>query len=237
MTWACCGTARWAPCSAGSGRRRRWARTCAPINFGNVAQLEKAGRKLLVRLAREAPLLPGGEVSGVHRHRLVAEARLRVRQAGRPVRGHEDREQAGQGPRAERAGRDGQHAGLGAGDRRDPAAGRERRLRPGRGQPGLRGDRDRPGGRLHRAGHRPDGLRVLRGGGDRRDPPAGRPVLRHRPEQQQGQGRDRRHRRGRLDADQVPARAVGRPARLLGVRRRGRRDRGTPRSSRPRTRR
>ena len=30
-------------------------------NFGNVAQLEKAGRRLLIRLAREAPLLRGGE--------------------------------------------------------------------------------------------------------------------------------------------------------------------------------
>jgi hypothetical protein len=33
-------------------------------NWGNVSQLEKAGRKLLVRLARRAPLLPGaGELA------------------------------------------------------------------------------------------------------------------------------------------------------------------------------
>ena len=51
-----------------------------------------------------------------------------------------------------------------------------------------------------------------------------RPVLRHRPHEQQNQERDRRHRRGRLDAHQVPAGAVGRPARLLGLRSRGRRD-------------
>ena len=30
-------------------------------NWGNVQQLEKAGRELLVRLARQAPLLPGAE--------------------------------------------------------------------------------------------------------------------------------------------------------------------------------
>ena len=30
-------------------------------NFGNVAQLEKAGRRLLIRLAREARLLRGAE--------------------------------------------------------------------------------------------------------------------------------------------------------------------------------
>ena len=27
-TWRCCGTARWAGCSAGCGRRRRWGRSC-----------------------------------------------------------------------------------------------------------------------------------------------------------------------------------------------------------------
>lgn len=57
---------------------------------------------------------------------------------------------------------------------------------------------------MHRAGHRPGRLGVLRGRGDRRDPPAGRPVLRHRPEQQQGPGGDRRHRRGRLDPVRYP---------------------------------
>src|SRR5215469_452113 len=31
-------------------------------NWGNVLQLEKAGRALLARLARQAPLLPGGDV-------------------------------------------------------------------------------------------------------------------------------------------------------------------------------
>ena len=61
MTWTCCGTARWARCSAASGRRPRWARTCARYTWGNVAQLEKAGREFLAELARQSPLLPGAD--------------------------------------------------------------------------------------------------------------------------------------------------------------------------------
>ena len=61
MTWTCCGTARCPRCSAGSGRRPRWARTCARFTWGNVSQLEKAGREFLGDLARRAPLLPGAD--------------------------------------------------------------------------------------------------------------------------------------------------------------------------------
>jgi hypothetical protein len=39
--------------------RPRWGRTCA--TWGNVFQLEKAGREFLAELARRAPLLPGAE--------------------------------------------------------------------------------------------------------------------------------------------------------------------------------
>ena len=46
-------------CSAGSGRRPRWARTCAATTGGTSRQLEKAGREFLAELARRAPLLPG----------------------------------------------------------------------------------------------------------------------------------------------------------------------------------
>src|SRR5262249_25215637 len=59
MTWICCGTAGWARCSAASGRRPRWARTCAVIRGGNVVQLGKTRRKFLTALAQRAPLLPG----------------------------------------------------------------------------------------------------------------------------------------------------------------------------------
>ena len=41
----------WAPSTLGSHLR------C--YTWGNVSQLEKAGREFLVRLARESPLLPG----------------------------------------------------------------------------------------------------------------------------------------------------------------------------------
>jgi hypothetical protein len=36
--------------------------------WGNVPQLDKAGREFLAELARQAPLLPGGERAGLHRH-------------------------------------------------------------------------------------------------------------------------------------------------------------------------
>ncbi len=51
--------------------------------WGNVRQLEKASRQLLAELARRAPLLPGKDVAGVHRHRLDAKTGLRAPQAGR----------------------------------------------------------------------------------------------------------------------------------------------------------
>ena len=49
MTWTCCGTARCRRCSAGSGRRPRWARSCAPSPGGMSARLEKV-----------QPAVPGG---------------------------------------------------------------------------------------------------------------------------------------------------------------------------------
>ena len=50
-----------------------------------------------------------------------------------------------------------------------------------------------------------------------------RPVLRHRPDEQQHPGRDRRHRRRELDPYPVPAGDLGRSAGCLDLRRRGRR--------------
>jgi len=71
----------------------------------------------------------------------------------------------------ERAGRDHQHAAVGTGDRRYPAARRERRLRARRGQPRRPRHRHRTGVRLHRDDHRPDGLGLLQHRHDRHDPP------------------------------------------------------------------
>ena len=60
---------------------------------------------------------------------------------------------------------------------------------------------------------------------DQHDPPQRRVLLRHRPDELQHPGRDRPHPRRRLDRHRVPAGHLGRPALLLGLRRRGRRDR------------
>ena len=62
MTWTCCATARCRCCSAGSGRRPRWGRSCASFTWGNVLQLQKVHRQFLAELARRAPLLPGADV-------------------------------------------------------------------------------------------------------------------------------------------------------------------------------
>jgi hypothetical protein len=64
---------------------------------------------------------------------------LRPREAGRGVRPHEDPGQVGAGPGPERARCRDQHAAGGTGNRRDPAAGRERGLRPRRRGPGRPG--------------------------------------------------------------------------------------------------
>ena len=72
---------------------------------------------------------------------------------------------------AERAGRGGQHAAVGAGDRRHQAARRECRLRARGGQPGRPCHHYRPGLRLHRDDHRPAGLGLLQRRRDRRGPP------------------------------------------------------------------
>ena len=179
------------------------------FTWGNVRQAEKTSREFLARLSRQAPLLPGRRRAGLRRHRLHPEARLRAQEAGREVRPHQDPGQVAAGPGPERAGRDGQHPAVGAGDRRRPAARRERRLRPRRGQPGRRGRRHRPGLRRDRHDRRPDGLRVLRRRHDRRGPPGRRPVLRHRPGERQRPRRHRRHPRGRVEGDPLPARRSG----------------------------
>ena len=60
QTWACSGTARCPRCSAGSGRRPRWARTCAAIP-GGTSPAGEGGPGVPGALARRAPLLPGAD--------------------------------------------------------------------------------------------------------------------------------------------------------------------------------
>jgi hypothetical protein len=57
------------------------------FTWGNVSQLEKAGRELLAELARRAPLLPGAGTLAFTD--IDSETGLRARQAGREVRAHQ----------------------------------------------------------------------------------------------------------------------------------------------------
>ena len=122
-----------------------------------------------------------------------------------------------------------QHAAGRAGDRRDPAARRERRLRPRRGQPRRRAiGTAREAGctgpiivRLDSAYYNAAVIGAVRRGGARFSVTV--PMNRQHPR------RDRRHQRGRLDPDPLPARDLGRPARPAGS--------PTPRSPRCSTRR
>ena len=59
MTWTCCGTARWTGCPAGIRAPSTLGAHLRSYTWGNVSQLEKAGREFLAELARQAPLLPG----------------------------------------------------------------------------------------------------------------------------------------------------------------------------------
>jgi hypothetical protein len=108
------------------------------------------------------------------------------------------------GARAERAGRAGQHADRGAGDRRGPSARRQRRLRAGRGRVRRAGHAHGAGLRVYRCDRGTAGLGVLRGRGDRCDPPQRGVLLRHRPDGRPGRRRDRRHLRRRLDPISYP---------------------------------
>lgn len=55
MTWTCCGTAGCRGCSPGSGRPRRWARSCARSPHGHVQQLDAVGGDLLAGLTARIP--------------------------------------------------------------------------------------------------------------------------------------------------------------------------------------
>ena len=205
--------------------------------WGNVSQLEKAGREFLVALARRAPLLPGAGTLA-----FIDIDSMQKRVYGHHKQGARFGHTKIQGKSLLVRGLNALAATIstplvGAGDRRHPAARRQRRLRARRGQPGRPRHRHRAGLRLHRDDRGPAGLGVLQRRGDRRGPPRGRPVLRHRPDERQHPRRDRRHRRGRLDPDPVPARDLGRPAGRLDLRRRGRRGRSTRRSRRRKARR
>ena len=148
-------------------------------SWGNVRQLEAVNRQLLAELARRTPLLPGKDVLA-----FVAIDSMQKRVYGHKKQGArfghtKIQGKVPAGPRPERADGGDQHAAGRAGDRRDPAARRERRLGPRRGRLRRRGGEHGPRCRVHRADRGPDGLGVLRGEGDRRDRPRRRAVLCH----------------------------------------------------------
>ena len=73
--------------------------------WGNVSQLEKAGREFLAELARQAPLLPGADVLAFIDIDSMQKRVYGHQQAGRAVRAHEDPGEVAAGPGPERAGR------------------------------------------------------------------------------------------------------------------------------------
>ena len=105
--------------------------------WGNVSQLEKAGREFLAELARQSPLLPGADVLAFIDIDSMQKRVYGHHKQGRAVRAHEDPGEIAAGPGPERAGGSGQHAAIGAGGRGHEAARRERRLRARRSEPGC----------------------------------------------------------------------------------------------------
>ena len=93
----------------------------APAGEGEPAAAGRAGPPRPAAARQGCAGLPG--------HRLAAKTGLRPQEAGGGVRPHQDPGQEPAGTRAERAGRHHQHAAGRTGDRRHPAARRQRRLR------------------------------------------------------------------------------------------------------------
>jgi hypothetical protein len=195
-------------CSAGSAPRPRSDRTCAPNTWGNVAQLEKAGRQFLARLVREAPLLPGAGVL----------AFIDIDSMQKRVYGH--RKQGARFGHTKIQGKSLLVRGLNAlaaviSTPLSAPVIAATRLRGGnaasaRGAAGLAAQAiGRAGLRLRRHHHRPDGLGVLQRERDQGDPRPGRAVLGHRADELQHPRGDRRHSRGGLDGDPVPAGGLG----------------------------
>ena len=126
--------------------------------WGNVSQLEKAGREFLAELARQAPLLPGADTLAFididsmqkrvygHQKQGARFGHTKIQGKSLLVRGVNALAATISTPLA---------APVIAATRRRR---RERLLRPRRGQHRRPGDRHRPGLRLHRDHHRPDGV-------------------------------------------------------------------------------
>ena len=179
------------------------------FTWGNVRQLEAAGRELLAELARQAPLLPGADVLAfvdidsmqrrVYGHKKQGAAFGHTKIQGKTVlvRGLNMLAATVCTPVA---------APVITGN---PAARRQREHRPRRRELRRRGDRRRPVLRVHRDDRDPGRLRVLQCRVHRRLPPGRGVLLGHRPDGSRGHRRDRRDPRGCPDGHPLPAGDLG----------------------------
>ena len=179
------------------------------FTWGNVRQLEAAGRELLAELARQAPLLPGADLLAfvdidsmqrrVYGHKKQGAAFGHTKIQGKTVlvRGLNTLAATVCTPQA---------APVIAGTRLRGGSANTAR---GAAELRRRGDRRRPVLRVHRHDRDPGRLRVLQRRVHRRVPPGRGVLLGHRPDGSRGQRRDRRDPRGRLDGHPLPAGDLG----------------------------
>ena len=224
MTWACCGTGPWTSCSAVSAPRPRSARTCAPTPGETSCRSRRPAAELLARLSREAPLLPGADVL----------AFIDIDSTQKRVYGH--KKEGARFGHTKIQGKSVLVRGLNAliaavsTPLAAPAVAATR-LRGGnapssRGAEGLAAQAigtARDCGctgtivvRMDSAYYAAAVIAAIRRNGARFSVTA--------PVDRRHQDRDHRHPRRRLDRHRLPAGRLGRPAGLLGLRRRGRRD-------------
>ena len=206
-------TAAYAPSTLGSFLRS--------FTFGHVRQADAVASRFLLNLAEHTELLGRGQDAGtvLRRHRRHRRGGPRLRQAGRRVR-----LLRGAGP--QRGAGHGLHRSDRAGDRR-PAAAQGAARAPPRGAARLATDalalirRSQLAGRdvLVRADSAFYSHALVAAVLTRR-----RRGLDHRADGPGGQTRHRRHRRGRVDHDQVPRRDLRRDHRHLDLQGPGRRD-------------
>ncbi|WP_220448816.1 hypothetical protein [Nonomuraea mesophila] len=139
------------------------------FTWGNVRQLDKVARELLVVLAAHTPLLPGKDVLAFLDIDSM-QRRLRVRQAGLRLRPHQDPRQECPGQRAERADHHPVHTAGRPSAGHYQVARRYHRVGARRRISGPRIHRHRPPSGLHR--HPPDARRqrLLQRRGDRHLP-------------------------------------------------------------------
>ena len=223
MTWTCCATAPCRICSAGSGRRPRWDRSCARSPGATCA----SWRRWAGSCWRS---WPAGRRCCPARTCWRSWTWTRCRNGSTGIRS-----------RARRSGTPRSRAravlvrGLNAlaAVISTPLAApviAATRLRGGsantaRGAASLRrrGDQHRPAGRVHRDDRGPGDSAYYCAAVHRRDPPRRGVLLGHRPDGPHDQGRDRRDTRGRLDADHATRGRSGTDQRRLDLRRRDRR--------------